>query len=142
LHEAKLIQVATAKNNIPWVATVWYVSDTRLNLYFISRKSRRHSLEIRENPNVAGTIAKPHFIGSGEKVTGLQFEGKCREAKGGLMAKARHLYLKKYTTAEKIPLKKLKDPDFTAAFYVIKPRSFVLFDEVNFPDDSRQEVRL
>ena len=67
LKEAKLMQIATVKNGKPWVASVWYANDDDLKLYFISRKSRRHSLELKKNQNVAGAIIKPHTIGSGEK---------------------------------------------------------------------------
>lgn len=142
LKEAKLMQVATAKNNKPWIATVWYVHDDDLNLYFISRKTRRHSLELKENSHVAGAIVKPHTIGSGEKVRGLQFEGIGEECSHDVLGKARDLYLAKYPTAEQIPLEQLQDPTFIAAFYVIRPTTFVLFDEVSFPDNPRQELTL
>jgi len=93
LNEAKLMQIATAKNNRPWVASVWYAHDDR-------------------------------------------------ECSGKTLEKARNLYLKKYSGAEKIPMEKLRDPVFAAAFYAVRPRSFVLFDEVNFPNEPRQEINL
>jgi uncharacterized protein YhbP (UPF0306 family) len=142
LSETKLMQIATAKENKPWAASVWFAHDDKLNLYFISRKTRRHSIEIKENGNVAGVIVKPHLIGSGEKVRGLQFEGTAKECSGEEIDKARELYLNKYPTAEKIPIEKLKDPEFHVAYYVIKPKMFVLFDEVNFPEQPRQELKL
>jgi uncharacterized protein YhbP (UPF0306 family) len=140
LKEAKLMQIATVKDGKPWVASVWYANDDKLNLYFISRKTRRHSLELKDNTNVAGTIVKPHTIGSGEKVRGLQFEGIASECTNADLETASTLYLQKYPTAEKIPLETLRKPDFIAAFYIIKPKMFVLFDEVNYPDDPRQEM--
>ncbi len=142
LDEAKLMQIATAKENRPWVASVWYVNDDKLNLYFISRRARRHSLEIKENENVAGAIVVPHTVGSGEKVRGLQFEGTARECKGKEIEKAKEIYIEKYSSAEIIPTEKLKDPKFIASFYMIKPKMFVLFDEVNFPNEPRQELWL
>ena len=142
LKEAKLMQIATAKENKPWIATVWYVHDDEFNLYFISKRKRRHSLEIKANQNVAGAIVKPHFKGNGEKVRGLQFEGLAEEAKGAELEKARKSYLEKYELAEKIPIEKLQDPDFIATFYVIRPDRIVLFDEVNFPEKPQQELKL
>ncbi len=142
LEEAKLMQIATTKNNKPWVATVWYAHDEKLNLYFISRKTIRHSIELKENPNVAGAIVKSHVIGSGEKVRGLQFEGVAEECFGKDLEKALELYMNKYSTAEKIPLEELQDPNFIATFYIIHPRMFVLFDEINFPDEPRQQLIL
>ena len=142
LKEAKLMQIATSKGNKPWVASVWYANDKDLNLYFISRKSRRHSLELENNPNVAGAIVKPHVIGSGEKVRGLQFEGTARACRGAELKLASELYTKKYPRAEKIPFAMLRLASFIAAYYIIKPKAFVLFDEVKFPKDPRQELKL
>lgn len=142
LGESKLMQIATAKDNKPWVATVWYANDDDLNIYFISRKVRRHSLEIKENPNVAGAIVKPHLQGSGEKVRGLQFEGTVEWCFGDTLKRACELYVEKYPTAERIPLEMLEDRNSTGAFYAIRPSLFVLFDEVNFPDQPRQELKL
>ena len=142
LTEAKLMQIATVKANKPWVATVWYVHDEDLNLYFISKRARRHSLEIKENLNVAGAIVKPHTVGSGEKVRGLQFEGTAEEARGAILRKAWGLYLAKYPSAEKVPIEHLEDPTLKATYYVVKPKLIVLFDEINFPDSPRQELKL
>ena len=140
LNEAKLMQIATVKEGKPWVASVWYVNDDKYNLYFISRKARRHSLELEENPNIAGAIVVPHQIGSGEKVRGLQFEGTASECKSEELETANALYLTKYTTAEKIPLEKLRDPNSMATYYIIRPKTFVLFDEINYPENPRQEM--
>ena len=146
LEDAKLMQVATVKNNKPWAASVWYVHDKDWNLYFISRHSRRHSLELKKNQNVAGTIVIPHTKGSGEKVRGLQFEGPAHDLTGvkeqKTLERANKLYLSKYSLAEDIPIENLTDPDWIATYYVIHPTSFVLFDEVNFPDSPRQELNL
>ncbi len=142
LDECKLMTIATVNGNKPWAATVWYVHGKDFSLYFLSRRGRRHSLELKNNPNAAGTITKPHMKGSGEKVRGLQFEGIAKEASGKTLRRAQKLYLAKCPKAQKIPVERLEDPKFIATFYVVRPRIFVLFDEVNFPDDPRQELRL
>lgn len=142
LKEGKLMQVATSKGNKPWVASVWYVHDEKWNLYFISKKHRRHSKEIIENPEVAGVIVTPHTKGSGEKVRGLQFNGVARETNGHEMDKANKLYKAKYELAEEIALEELMDPKVTYGYYIIEPKTFVLFDEINFPDDPRQELKV
>lgn len=144
LKEAKLMQIATSKNNKPWVATVWYVHDDELNLYFISRRSTRHSLEIRDNTNVAGAIVKPHVKGSGEKVIGLQFEGTSHDItdEPDVLKKVHELYLAKHSLAEDIPLKQLSDPEWIAAYYVIHPKTFVLFNDADFPNNPRKELKL
>ncbi len=141
LAEAKMMCLATSKDNKPWACTAWFVADGEWNLYFISGKSRRHSLELKENSNVAGTIVKPHLKGSGEKVQGIQFEGSCAECNKLELVKAIALYVKKYPLAI-MKAEDLLKPGVGHTFYKIKPSAIVLFDEINFPDEPRQELKL
>jgi uncharacterized protein YhbP (UPF0306 family) len=67
------MSLATAADNKPWVCEVHFVYDNELNLYFRSKKSRRHSQEIAANPSVAGNIVEQH--GPGQKPRGVYFEG-------------------------------------------------------------------
>jgi uncharacterized protein YhbP (UPF0306 family) len=67
------MSLATAAGNKPWVCEVHFVYDDELNLYFRSKKSRRHSQEIAANPNVAGNIVEQH--GLTDKPRGVYFEG-------------------------------------------------------------------
>lgn len=67
------MSLATCRNNKPWVCEVHYVYDDDLNIYFRSTSSRRHSLEIADNPNVSGNIIEQH---TGQKPRGVYFEGR------------------------------------------------------------------
>jgi uncharacterized protein YhbP (UPF0306 family) len=67
------MSLATSSNNKPWVCEVHFTEDDELNLYFRSQISRRHSLEIAENPHVAGNIVRQ--FGVGEEPLGVYFEG-------------------------------------------------------------------
>src|SRR3989344_3203965 len=142
LADAKMMCLATSKNNKPWACAVWYVHDEDWNLYFISKKSRRHSIELTENQNIAGTIVVPHLKGSGEKVRGLQFEGTARACKLTELMKAHKLYMNKYELAEDIPKLELLKLSLSYTYYKIIPSTIVLFDEINFPDAPRQELKL
>ncbi len=143
LKEAKLMQIATTKGNKPWVATVWFASDNNFNLYFISRHNRRHSLEVAKNPHVAGAIVKPHKT-LGDKTRGLQFEGVCHEVKGKEVIKGYLLLATRFPRVTKFILspKEIIEKKTDHLLYKVSPSSIVLFDEVNFPDDSRQELKL
>lgn len=143
LEEAKLMQIATAKNNKPWVATVWFAYDSELNLYFISRRSRRHSIEINDNPNIAGAIAKPHDT-LGVKTRGIQFEGKASEVPVLELPKAFRIFTKRFpkTTAYVKSVKDILKNITQQRFYRIKPSRIVLFDEINFPGNPQQELNL
>lgn len=142
LKKAKLMQIATDKKNKPWIASVWYAHDEQLHLYFLSRKNRRHSFELKENPHIAGAIVIPHTKGSGETVRGLQFEGVARETNKTELTKAKNLYEKKHEQAERLDLTELLKPDIQYTYYIIEPKLFVLFDELNFPENPRQEYNL
>ena len=143
LKEAKLMQIATSKDNKPWVATVWFAYDNNFNIYFISRHNRRHSLEIAKNPYVAGAIVKKHET-LGDKTRGLQFEGKCSELKGSELIKNFAIFARRFPKVTKFILspKEIIEGATDHHLYKIVPSSIVLFDEVNFPDQSRQELKL
>lgn len=59
------MSLATVRDNKPWVCEVHFAYDNDLNLYFRSLKSRRHSLEIAENPNVSGNISPQYSLEEG-----------------------------------------------------------------------------
>src|SRR6478672_10503126 len=67
------MSLATVRDNIPWVCEVHFAYDDDLNLYWRSLKDRRHSLEIADNPNVAGNIVDKFAVG--EPPVGVYFEG-------------------------------------------------------------------
>ncbi len=132
LKEAKLMQVATSKDNQPWACSVYFAFDENLYLYWISTPSRRHSEEIRNNAKVAGTIVLPHT--PGDKVRGIQFQGTAKELTNKNDAE---IAMKNY--AERFGMKPERvsavldrvDPHIP---YSITPDLYVLFDEKNFPE--------
>lgn len=67
------MSLATVSDNRPWVCEVHFVYDGDLNLYWRSLASRRHSLEIANNPHVAGNIVRQHALG--EYPHAIYFEG-------------------------------------------------------------------
>jgi uncharacterized protein YhbP (UPF0306 family) len=75
------MSLASCKDNTPWVCEVHFAYDQDLNLYFRSLSTRRHSLEIAENPRVAGDIIKQHEMGEG--AVGVYFEGTAKRLEAG-----------------------------------------------------------
>ena len=68
------MSLATVRDNKPWVCEVHFIYDDDLNIYFMSKVSRRHSQEIADNPYVSGTIVRQHD--KGEFCSGaLYYEG-------------------------------------------------------------------
>ncbi|HSW37802.1 MAG TPA: pyridoxamine 5'-phosphate oxidase family protein [Candidatus Saccharimonadales bacterium] len=137
LKEAKMMQLATSQNNQPWVCNVWFASDEGLNIYWFSSITRRHSQEVRNNPKVAAAICSPQTPEDSPR--GLQLQGLAEELSNpNDVAKARSVYEGRVFDSETID-KFMAHPEKPHRFYRIKPSLFVLFDVVNFPDESRQE---
>ena len=67
------MSLATVRDGKPWVCEVHFVYDDKLNLYFRSLQSRRHSQEIALNPQVAGNIVVQHSLG--QPARAVYFEG-------------------------------------------------------------------
>lgn len=140
LKKAKMMQIATAVGNQPWACTVYFAYDEDLNLYWISKPSRRHSEEIRNNEKVAGTIVLPHTPGN--KVRGIQFQGVGKELRNVDDVK---IAIKYYGDRYKMPKDRIDEIINNTDGHVpykIKPSLYVLFDEENFPDNPRQEFSL
>lgn len=118
------MSLGTSVNNRPWVSEVHFVFDDDLNLYFRSLESRRHSQEIKLNPNVAGNIVEPH--GLGQKPRGVYFEGIAELLKGVDESHPAYVeYCKRLGTGPQI----LEDADGGGhQFYKIVVSDFYVFD--------------
>lgn len=73
LKDVILLSLATSRGDKPWICELIFAYDDDLNLYFRSLPIRRHSREIADNPNVAGSIVRSFRVG--EYPHGIYFEG-------------------------------------------------------------------
>lgn len=53
---SRYLSLATTDGSEPWVAPIEYMSDDRLNLYFLSTDDARHSRHIADNSTVAVAV--------------------------------------------------------------------------------------
>lgn len=136
LKHAFIMQLSTSVNNQSWTCTVYFAYDENLNLYWISRPDRRHSQEITQNPKVSGAIVKLHTYG--EKVRGVQYQGTAQKLENEEEVFAIETYTNRYNTARP----RVTPQEESRSIYRVKPELFVLFDEVNFPENPRQELRI
>jgi uncharacterized protein YhbP (UPF0306 family) len=140
LEKAKLMQLATSVENQPWVCNVWFAADENLNIYWFSSTSRRHSEEVMKNPKVAAAIVFPQT--PKDTPRGLQLQGSAQLLmEQSHIDKAISVYADRIFTREQI-LEFMNDVENPHKFYRIKPTQFVLFDIVNFPENSRRELNL
>jgi uncharacterized protein YhbP (UPF0306 family) len=121
------MSLATSHDNKPWVCEVHFAYDDELNLYFMSKSTRRHSEEIAENPNVAGNIVRQHAVG--EKPRGVYFEGKAEMLTNADTAK--DIYFKRFNL-DKAP------PEHE--FYKITVAKYYLFDSLESSPSQKYEL--
>jgi len=131
-----MMQLATLADGRPWICTVYYVFDQHNNLYWLSYPERRHSQEVEKNPNVAAAIAIKF---EDKPVIGLQVEGKAETVQDAAIVKrVMDDYVDKYDSG-----KDFYDNFITGTnkhkLYKLTPELFVLFDELHFPNEPRQE---
>lgn len=140
LKEAKMMQLATVSKGKPWICNVWFAADKDLNIYWFSATNRRHSEEVAKDPHVAAAICLPQKPGGSAR--GVQLEGTAELLTSPKdVAVAMRYYVGKIFTIKQVKLF-MAHIDRPHRFYRIKPTKYVLFDTVNFPDNSRQEITL
>lgn len=132
-----MMQLATIDGGQPWCSTVYYVTDEDYNLYWASLPSRRHSQEIAKHTKCAAAI--PVAYTKGRPAAGLQIQGSAEVVEDPASIRL---------IAEQYAAKFNRDNqwvnDFAACktdhkLYKLTPSLYVLFDEVNFPENARQE---
>ena len=138
LPRGRMMQIATVADGQPWICTVYYVEDDDMNLYWLSLPTRRHSQEIAKNNKIA--VAVP--VKFDKPVVGIQAEGTAEAvADKAVIAAVMQRYVERYNSGQQFY------DNFVAGknqhvLFKFTPASYVLFDEVNFPDDGRREVAL
>lgn len=137
MTEQKLMQLATISETGPWTCSVWQAFDDDLNIYFFSATNRQHSQEIEKDGRVAGALAKPHTVSDAPRA--VQFSGTAeRLTNEADIEKARSVYEGRIFDKATIDAL-IANEERPHVFYKITPNKFVLFDTVNFPENSRRE---
>ena len=123
--EAKMMQLATVRDNKPWICNVWFVSDKDLNIYWISSTTRRHSEEIKDNEHVAAAMCMVSDPSDTSK-SGIQLEGVAHEVTNPVeMAKALKLYVARGIFTLDQVKKFMADVTKPHRFYKITPRRII-----------------
>lgn len=88
------VTLATAREDVPWAAPVYYVNEG-FNLYFFSSPESRHIQESSEGAQVAAAIYCP--ASSWQEIRGVQMSGMIRHVPMGPQAlRAFRAYMRKY----------------------------------------------
>ena len=136
------MQLATSAGNQPWCCTLHFAHDENLNLYWVSRLTRRHSKEIVNNSNAAAVIVKPHT--KEQKPQGIQVEGRAKSLTPGedLFGAGWKTLLQKYPGMHTLNDQVNRAEGDDHVLYVLSPKTIKLFDVVNYPDHPEQTLTL
>jgi len=133
-EDNKLMQLATVGNDgKPWLCNVYYVTDENNNIYWTSARSRQHSKEIHGNSAVAVTIVHDDVYKQALQITGEASEVPLEDAE-----RVDALYGAKLGTKDRMTEIKANLPG-GRCYWVVKPGQIFFWDEVNFPDEPKQE---
>jgi len=137
LSDVAHLSLATIANGMPWMCEVHYAYDDHLNLYFVSRASRRHSQEIAENGIVVGSIVKQ--FSAKDKVRGVFFEGSARLMED---VKEDHIAYKLFCGrfGEDESLLENGNSHDPRRFYCITVKKFYLFDSIESSSGQKYEL--
>jgi uncharacterized protein YhbP (UPF0306 family) len=135
IAKANIMQLGTTAGNQPWICTVHFYADEDLNFYWCSDVTRRHSKELENNSKAAAYFLVHENTPDEDYVIGISVEGTAELLKENPEA------------ACKGYCQKLGKPDETLrallssqkAMYKLTPKNFVLFNNKDFPDNTRQE---
>lgn len=143
LEDILLMQLATARDNKPWLCSVWYVMDDDNNIYWLSRKTRRHSEELADNSYASCTFTKQYHDGFGiDKGQALVASGTVEILMGDDCVTPYKLYTSCHPKMlEFQTLEDVKTDQGHHYLYKLTPEEIVWFDELNFPQDPRQVLK-
>lgn len=124
LEKGFLMSLATVDEDGPWVSDVVYVHDDKLNLYWLSESTTRHSKAIEDNSKVAATITV--WQKQGDKNIGLQIAGRAIKIEGDILEMAVKHRLKRN---KKAPEKEGEILGANESWYCLKPTKIELIYE-------------
>lgn len=134
LSDKKMMQIASVSGDQPWICTVYFVTDNKQNLYWLSLPSRRHSIEIKNTNKIA--VAVP--VEFDQPVIGIQSEGTATEVSDSEVIKnIMKLYVDKYGQGKDFYDNFLAGKN-QHVLYKFTPKSYLLFDEKNFSGNPQQ----
>ena len=133
LETHNTMTLATCLDDKPWAATVFYVSDSELNLYFVSDQRTRHGRHLQTTAWAAGAINAD--CSNWSEICGVQFEGHVTVLEGLARVSALSRYFLKFPDVKSL-FEQPKNPDeeriasclLAAQLYKLSPERMRLID--------------
>jgi uncharacterized protein YhbP (UPF0306 family) len=139
LKSQKALSIATYSGNL-WISNVYFACDDDLNFYFISPDNAKHSLQIKENGEVAfSTLWFDESNYSNRK--GVQAKGHCSIIESDIeIRKAVKLLGEKFPQFKKeITFDWIKTNKFWSKVWVIKTKFLKFWNDELYGDDETEE---
>lgn len=141
LPTVNIMQLATSKNDQPWVCTLHYYHDDELNFYWISTPERRHSQDIKTNPKVSITVLVHENTPDEPYVIGISLEGIAEHIGTDMEDGVVEAFQNKHDKDSEF-MRDVKNGTNPHQFYKFTPKNIVMFNNKDFPDNPRQEWSL
>lgn len=133
LEAHNTISLATCRDGKPWAASLFFASDRKLNLYFVSDYRTHHARDIESAPDVVATVNAD--CERWTEIKGLQIEGRVEKVTGLDRVNALRVYLLKFADVKALFDAPQSDDEQTIAerlraanMYRLKPRWIRLID--------------
>ena len=94
LDECNALSLATSVGTESWAATVFFASDRRFNLYFVSDRRTRHAQHLAENPRCHATVDPG--CDKWSDIRGLQITGTAEVIQGAARAEGLLVFLGRF----------------------------------------------
>lgn len=139
LKSQKLMAIASRGDDL-WITNIFYGVDDNFKIYFVSNSERKHSKQIKENPEVAFSVAwynpKDH-----KDRKGIQGQGTCRVATSDEeITKGIQIHNELYPEfAERIVVAWIKSKLNNSHVYIIDPKYIKYWDDNLYGTDGTEE---
>ena len=145
LGEHHTVTISTRDESSVWSATVFYVSDQDMNLFFLSSEKSKHINHIQLNSEVSAAIYKDQS--DWQKIKGIRLSGMVDILEGLAREKAMDQYLEKYKFLNQVineprnkDEEKIGSQFISIPFFKLKPSFIRIIDnEVAF--GHKKEIR-
>lgn len=129
LKDKKLVTVATIdENGAPWIANLYFGIDDDLNMYFMSKRSAKHSQHIERDSKIAYTVAWYNLEDSEDRIA-IQATGTCELVTDlKAMAIGAKCIFEKFADWNINP-KEALEKITTSGMYVIKPKYIKVWND-------------
>ena len=131
MKDNRLMSLGTSLKDKPWLATVFYASDEKMNILLYSREDTRHCVNIAKNPNVSVVINHTWKYSNGQ-LKAIQLAGKASRVSKVDYLDFYRIYKTRFKWADEFKSDHI--------LYVIKPTEVWYLDEKLFGHFNRVRV--